>query len=68
MFFHIALTLARLEGEDLAKTSLRVYETDENGLIASSNLKATDVGKTETASWSIESIAHADSLKPNMCC
>lgn len=61
--------MIRMTGDDMAKTSLRVYETDENGITAlTSELKATDVGKTETASWSIDSIAHADSLKPNMCC
>ncbi|GLV39660.1 RabX1 [Carabus blaptoides fortunei] len=49
IFFNIAAGLIRLSGEDIT-TTLKIYDTD-NPTAPASELNATDVGSTETASW-----------------
>lgn len=66
IFLNIAAGLIRLSGESMS-TSLKIYDSD-HPVGAPSELRATDVGKTEVPSWSIDSIAHGDTEKPYMCC
>lgn len=66
IFLNIATGLIQMSGEELV-TSLKIYDSD-NYVASQTELNATDVGNTEIPSWSIDSIAHADSAKPHLCC
>lgn len=67
VFLSAAKSLIRLSEGELLQ-SLKVYEGD-NGtplMARSSELKATDVGRTEEPSWSISNVAHATTV--SNCC
>ncbi|XP_077298995.1 RAS oncogene family member RabX1 [Arctopsyche grandis] len=73
LFINVASDLLKTSGESI-NASMQSNDLDfpfEDVLTPSadcSTLQATHIGKTETAPWSIDSIAHADSEKPYMCC